>query len=423
MRGKIDGMKQYIHILFVLVLLLSSCEPAPYDDSTVLGRLDELEEQVNELEECIDELESQCGKATEDIAALRAIIEVLQSRDYITSVIPVMEGDKVVGYTITFANSDPITINTCNCEEGEEGKEGKECIIVGITDGETEVIITLSDGSTISIPKGSAPTPTPTPTDYCEKLEDVEFMRYCYEKFDINGDKILSESEANAIRAVNIDSKKNIYSVKGIEYFVNLESFQAYNAIELRTLDLSKNTNLRTIKEQALYKCHGLESVILPSTITTIEDDAFHECPTLSSINIPNGVKSIGSFAFAGDLKLLEIALPQDIETIGKNAFAATGLRSLTLPEGITGTSEYICFNCQKLTALTLPTTITNIGYRSFDECNALVEIHCKATTPPTLEQYAFEATINGRKIFVPHCSVEAYKEAWSNFAEQIIGE
>ena len=406
-------MKQYAYILFALILLFTSCEPASYDDSGVLSRLDELEEQVSELEGRIEELETACNKATEDIAALRAIIEVLQSRDYVTSVTPIMDGDKVIGYTITFANSAPLTIYTCNCEDDDES------IIVAITEGETEVVITLSDGSKITIPKGSAPLPT----DYCEKLEDVEFMRYCYEKFDINGDKILSESEAKAIRAVNIDSKQNIYSVKGIEYFVNLESFQAYNAIELRTLDLSKNTNLRTIKEQALYKCHGLESVILPSTITTLEDDAFHECPTLSSINIPNGVKSIGSFAFAGDLKLLEIALPQDIETIGKNAFAATGLRSLTLPEGITGTSEYICFNCQKLTALTLPTTITNIGYRSFDECNALVEIHCKATTPPTLEQYAFEATINGRKIFVPHCSVEAYKEAWSNFAEQIIGE
>ena len=406
-------MKRFAYTLCSLALCLASCAPAAYDDSAVVDRLDEMEQRI-------EELEKQYGKAQEDIEALRAIIEVLQSRDYITSVTPILEGEEIVGYTITFANSSPITINTCDCEEGEEGSE---CIIVGITDGETEVVITLSDGSTISIPKGSAPTPTPT--DYCEKLEDVEFMRYCYEKFDINGDKILSESEANAIRAVNIDSKKNIYSVKGIEYFVNLESFQAYNAIALRTLDLSKNTNLRTIKEQALYKCHGLESVILPSTITTIEDDAFHECPTLSSINIPNGVKSIGSYAFAGDLKLLEIALPQDIETIGKNAFAATGLRSFALPEGVTVTSQYMCYNCQKLTSLTLPTTITNIGYRSFDECNALVEIHCKATTPPTLEQYAFEATVNGRKIYVPQGSVEAYKtaEGWSDFADQIIGE
>ena len=406
-------MNRFTYILCTLALCLASCAPVAYDDSGVTDRLDEMEQRI-------EELEKQYGKAQEDIEALRTLIGVLQSRDYITSVTPILEGDKIVGYTISFANSDPITINTC---EGEEGEEGSECIIVGITDGETEVVITLSDGSTISIPKGSAPTPTPAPTDYCEKLEDVEFMRYCYEKFDINGDKILSESEANAIRAVNIDSKKNIYSVKGIEYFANLESFQAYNAIALRTLDLSKNTNLRTIKEQALYKCHGLESVILPSTITTIEDDAFHECPTLSSINIPNGVKSIGSYAFAGDLKLLEIALPQDIETIGKNAFAATGLRSFALPEGVTVTSQYMCYNCQKLTSLTLPTTITNIGYRSFDECNALVEIHCKATTPPTLEQYAFEATVNGRKIFVPQGSVEEYQVAWSDFADQIIGE
>ena len=411
-------MKQYVYILIALLLLFTSCEPTPYDDSGILDRFDELEERINELEERINELEEQCGKATEDIATLRAIIEVLQSRDYITSIVPIVDGDKVVGYTITFAKSDPITINTCDCEEGEESSE---CIIVGITDGETEVVITLSDGSTITIPKGSAPLPT----DYCEKLEDVEFMRYCYEKFDINGDKILSESEAMAIRAINIDSKQNIYSVGGIEHFVNLESFQAYNAIALRTLDLSKNTNLRTIKEQALYKCHGLESVILPPTIETIEGDAFHDCPKLASINIPNGVKSIGSYAFAGDLQLAEITLPQSIETIGRNAFAATGLLSFTLPEGITTVAEYICFNCKSLTSLTLPSTTANVGYRAFSYCEKLTEIHCKATTPPTLEQYAFEDVVTGRKIYVPQNSIEAYKAAdgWSDFADQIFGE
>ena len=404
-------MKQYVYILIALLLLFTSCEPTPYDDSGILDRFDELEERINELEE-------QCGKTTEDIATLRAIIEVLQSRDYITSVVPIVDGDKVVGYTITFAKSDPITINICDCEEGEESSE---CIIVGITDGETEVVITLSDGSTITIPKGSAPLPT----DYCEKLEDVEFMRYCYEKFDINGDKILSESEANAIRAVNIDSKKNIYSVKGIEYFVNLESFQAYNAIELRTLDLSKNTNLRTIKEQALYKCHGLESVILPSTITTIEDDAFHECPRLASINIPEGVKSIGSCAFAGASALTEIAIPQSVTTIGENAFAATGLHSIIIPEGVAIIEYATFYNCKSLNSIVLPSTITSIGDRTFDYCYELKEIHCKATTPPTLEMFSLLSNIPGRKIYVPHGSVEAYKTAenWSNFAEQIYGE
>lgn len=408
-------MKRFAYIFCSLVLCLASCAPAAYDDSAVVDRLDDMEQRI-------EELEKQYGKAQEDIEALRTLIGVLQSRDYITSVTPILEGEEIVGYTITFANSDPITINTCDCKEGEEGED---CIIVGIVENETEVIITLSDGSTISIPKGSAPTPTPAPTDYCEKLEDVEFMRYCYENFDINGDKILSESEANAIRAVNINSKQSIYSVKGIEYFVNLESFQAYNAIALRTLDLSKNTNLRTIKEQALYKCSGLESVILPSTIETIEGDAFHDCPKLASINIPDGVKSIGSYAFAGDLQLTEIALPQSFETIGKNAFAATGLRSFTLPEGFTAVAESICFNCKSLTSLTLPSTTTNVGYRAFSYCEALTEIHCKATTPPTLEQYAFEDVVKERKIYVPQSSVETYKtaEGWSNFAEQIYGE
>ena len=164
-------MKHYAYIVSALMLLFASCAPS-YDDSSVLDRLDELEQRI-------DELEAQCDKADEDITALRAIIEVLQSRDYITSITPIMNGEEVVGYTISFANSDPITIINCNCEGKEDSSE---CIIVGVSDGETEVIITLSDGSTITIPKGTIPPPT----DYCEKLEDVEFMRYCYEKFDIN---------------------------------------------------------------------------------------------------------------------------------------------------------------------------------------------------------------------------------------------
>jgi hypothetical protein len=408
-------MRVFAYILFLLMFLFTSCEPTPYDDSAVLDKINGLEERVDELEERIDELEAKSDKAAEDIAALRAIIDVLESRDYVTSVTPIMNGDEVVGYTITFANSAPLTIYNCHCEDEEES------IIVGVTDGETEVIITLSDGSTITIPKGTAPAPT----DYCEKLEDTEFMRYCYEKFDINGDKILSESEAKAIRAVNIDSKQSIYSVKGIEYFVNLESFQAYNAIALRTLDLSKNTNLRTIKEQALYKCSGLESVILPPTIETIEDDAFHKCPSLASINIPEGVKSIGICAFAGASALTEIAIPQSVTTIGKNAFAATGLHSIIIPEGVAVIEYSTFYNCKSLNSIVLPSTITSIGDRTFDYCYELKEIHCKATTPPTLEMFSLLSNIPGRKIYVPHGSVEAYKTAenWSEFAEEIVGE
>lgn len=401
--------------LFVVALLCASCSPSVFDDSEIWDKFDEMEQRI-------EELEKQYGEAKADIEILKQLVEVLQNRDYITSITPIMDGEEVVGYIITFAKSDSIIIT--NDDENEDSNS----IIVGIEENENEVVFTLSDGSTIAIPKGSGnsgTTPQPSQTDICEKLEDVEFMKYCYEMFDTNVDKVLSESEAKAIRAVNIDSKKNIYSVKGIEYFVNLESFQAYNAIALRTLDLSKNTNLRRVKEQALYKCSGLESVILPPTIETIEGDAFHDCPKLASINIPNGVTSIGSYAFAGDLQLTEIALPQSVKTIGKNAFAATGLRSLTLPEGISVVAENICFNCKSLTSLTLPSTTSNISYRAFSYCEALTEIYCKATTPPALEQYAFESVVANRKIYVPNSSIEAYKtaEGWSDFANQIFGE
>jgi hypothetical protein len=168
-----------------------------------------------------------------------------------------------------------------------------------------------------------------------------------------------------------------------------------------------------------------LESVILPSTITTIEDDAFHECPRLASINIPEGVKSIGSCAFAGASALTEIAIPQSVTTIGENAFAATGLHSIIIPEGVAVIEYATFYNCKSLNSIVLPSTITSIGDRTFDYCYELKEIHCKATTPPTLEMFSLLSNIPGRKIYVPQGSVEAYKTAenWSDFADQIIGE
>ena len=68
-------MSRFTYILCTLALCLASCTPVAYDDSGVTDRLDEMEQRI-------EELEKQYGKAQEDIEALRAIIDVLQSRDY-----------------------------------------------------------------------------------------------------------------------------------------------------------------------------------------------------------------------------------------------------------------------------------------------------------------------------------------------------
>lgn len=62
-------------------------------------------------------------------------------------------------------------------------------------------------------------------------MDDLLFMDYCYAFFDINKDSKVSKAEAEAVKTIDFDdsdwenenNKKDIKSLKGIGYFVNLE--------------------------------------------------------------------------------------------------------------------------------------------------------------------------------------------------------
>jgi len=110
-------MKKNFVLIFIFILLAVSCK---YDDST-------LTEQVNNLDNRVQKLEELCTEMNTNIDALQTIVNALEDKDYITSVIPVTKGDKEIGYTISFSKSNSITIYN-----GEKGKDGYSPII-GIT--------------------------------------------------------------------------------------------------------------------------------------------------------------------------------------------------------------------------------------------------------------------------------------------------
>lgn len=81
--------------------------------------------------------------------------------------------------------------------------------------------------------------------DVCEKMEDANFMEYCYDEFDLNKDGKVSLSEAAAAREI-IVYQRDIYSLKGIEYFVNVTILDCTRN-EITELDLSNNTKLQKV--------------------------------------------------------------------------------------------------------------------------------------------------------------------------------
>ena len=104
--------KLFRSVAVAAILFVGSCQK--YDDSTLWGRINDLENRVTQLEEL-------CKQMNTNIASLPTIVSALQNNDYVTGVVPVVYNGETIGYTITFAKSTPITIY-----HGQNGKDGKD---------------------------------------------------------------------------------------------------------------------------------------------------------------------------------------------------------------------------------------------------------------------------------------------------------
>ena len=93
----------FSRVLEVLLLCAGLAMTGCYDDSA-------LQEQLKDHESRLKELERLTAQQNTNISSLQTIVTALQDKDYVTSVAPINEGDKVVGYTITFSKSGAVTI-------------------------------------------------------------------------------------------------------------------------------------------------------------------------------------------------------------------------------------------------------------------------------------------------------------------------
>ena len=117
-------MKKLLGIIFAFGVLVCSCNE--FDDTEIWDNIHELDDRLTKLEQL-------CKEMNTNINALQALVEAQEKNDYITNVTPVTQGGEVIGYTISFAYGDPITIyHGINGADGQQGLPGE--------DGSTPVI-------------------------------------------------------------------------------------------------------------------------------------------------------------------------------------------------------------------------------------------------------------------------------------------
>jgi hypothetical protein len=160
-----------------------------------------------------------------------------------------------------------------------------------------------------------------------------------------------------------------------------------------------------SIADYAFVSDEDLTTLTIPSTVTSIGANAFEGLTDLSAVMIPSSVTSIGDYAFKGCTSLSEVRVlsAKGVSTdIGKYAFAdctalstlsissldtacvtigdyaftnCTSLSSMAFTTYVESVGDY-CFYNSGVKSVTIPSGMTKIGTSAFSGCSNLATIN-----------------------------------------------
>jgi len=340
-------------------------------------------------------LQRLCNETNTNLSALQTIVTALQNNDYITSVDPLTENGKVVGYTIKFAKSNPIVIY--NGKDGADGntpvigvKKDTDGIYYWTLDGE----FIVADGQKIKAQGTDGNNGADGSDGVTPKLEIRE--GYWWISYD-NGTNWTQLGKATGEDGKDADSIKitqdenNVYfeladgtvitiSKTGQSADPNVIQFEdeAVKAICVGYWDFDNDGEL-SYNEAA--KVTDITNVFRGTNISTFNEFQYF-----------TGLTEVSKYTFTGCEDLIRIIIPQNVNIIDEHAFAnCTNLARITLNTSLTTIGIYAFGNCSSLKTITIPSSVTTIRGSAFYLCKILSTIYCTPTTPPTgLDNYTF---------------------------------
>lgn len=345
--------KSLLYFLTAIMLFAVSCSES-YDDSALVGRVDNLENRVAKLEEL-------CKQMNTNISSLQTLVAALQNNDYVTGVTPITKSGVTIGYTITFAKSQPITIyHGENGKDGQNGTDGKDghTPIIGVKQNTDGIYYWTLDGDWLLDTDGNKIKAQGTDGKNGEdgtngkdgivpqlKIEND----YWYISYDNGASWIQLD---RAVGDVGDTFFQDIYIENGyVNFVIEDEVIKiAYTSdvvlilvceqegdVKNKLTDQQKRTvthlviegvatgdDVRYIADQMLV----LEKLDLrKSTVTAIPDYAFckgglkYGKESLREIYLPTTCTSIGHYAFYGCINLRILSAPNAVD-IGADAIA-----------------------------------------------------------------------------------------------------
>lgn len=416
-------------------------------------------------------LQRLCNETNTNLSALQTIVTALQNNDYITSVDPLTENGKVVGYTIKFAKSNPIVIY--NGKDGADGntpvigvKKDTDGIYYWTLDGEFIVVdgqkikaqgtdgnngADGSDGVTpkleiqegywwISYDNGTNWTQLGKATG--EDGKDADSIKITQDEnnvyFELADGTVITMPQNNDTTTQNIQFADPI-----TKYLCSSQWLNSSNIDNLNSWDKNLDGELQ-YQEAANVKYIGYYHYFHGSAISSFNElryfigvtyigkEAFKDCSKLYTIVIPDNVKTIEQNAFSGCSDLQFVTWGNNITDIQDRAFyGCTSLRFIILGDYVETIGAYAFYGASSINIstlrVTLPASVKSIGDYAFHNRNVEF-VYCKSLTPPFLGG----ANVFGNdwgtswkcKYYVPMSAVDDYKKApyWKDLGDNIVG-
>lgn len=139
--------------------------------------------------------------------------------------------------------------------------------------------------------------------------------------------------------------------------------------------DVVIGSGVTMIPYLAFQECRSLENVTLSDGITTIQAQAFYECYALKSIQLPAALKVLGNNVFKRCESLTSIVIPDGVTVIPAAAFDwCSSLTEVVLPYGLTTIGSFAFSHC-KMNDIDIPDTVTSIEKYAFYKCSELTKV------------------------------------------------
>lgn len=142
-------------------------------------------------------------------------------------------------------------------------------------------------------------------------------------------------------------------------------AFQGCSSLERAVL----SDGLTEILFSTFNGCKALETISIPDGVTRIEGSVFQDSG-LREISLPEGLLELRGFTGSANLKRVEI--PQSVTTIKSLAFKDSGLTSVTIPGGVRTIEGEAFRDCESLRSAVLEEGISAVGQNMFFSCGSL---------------------------------------------------